>query len=76
MKSIRVTAQLVDGGEQGFIYGQEFLDRLAALEAEGRFGKDLVDRLITDDWGAPPNLVSIQGTDARGETIDRVLTYE
>jgi hypothetical protein len=74
--SLRVVARLVDGGEHDFSYGQEFLNRLADLEARGYNGKELIHALITDDWAAPPVVVTVDGTDADGRQVQRVLPYD
>jgi hypothetical protein len=65
----QVTARLVDGGILDFEGGPALLDRLRRLQAEGYSGKRLIHEWLTDDWGAPPNVVEI--TD-NGNVIERI----
>ncbi len=60
---IKVTIRFVDGSLQEFSETKEFLSRLAELKEQGYEDKELIDRLITDDWGAPPVFVEIKGSE-------------
>jgi len=60
---IQVTIRFVDGSLQEFSETKEFLLRLAELKEQGYEDKELIDRLITDDWGAPPVFVEIKGSE-------------
>ena len=59
---IHVTIRFVDGSLQEFTESKDFSLRLSELKGQGYEGKDLVDRLIADDWGAPPVSVQIKGS--------------
>lgn len=59
---IRVTIRFVDGSLQEFTETKSFLLRLAELKEQGYEGKNLVNELITDDWGTPPLFVQIMGS--------------
>jgi hypothetical protein len=76
MSSIRVVASLVNDDEQDFAFGDDFLRKLAALEARGLKGKALINDLITDDWAAPPNFITITGSHPDGRRINRVISYD
>jgi len=67
---IRVTIRFVDGSLQEYTETKDFLLRLSELKEQGYEGKDLVNRLITDDWGAPPVFVQIKGSE-----IDLQIPY-
>lgn len=60
---IQITIRFVDGSLQEFTETNEFLLRLSELKEQGYEGKGLIDRLITDDWGAPPVFVEIKGSE-------------
>jgi len=76
MKSVRVVARLVDGGEMDWAFGPEFLTKLGALEARGLSGKGLIHELLTDDWGPPPVTVTISGTGPDGRRLKRTIAYD
>ena len=59
---IQVTIRFVDGSLQEVTETKDFLLRLSELKEQGYEGKDLINRLITDDWGAPPVFVQIKGS--------------
>jgi hypothetical protein len=48
---------------------------LGRLKAQGLEGKDLVNELITDDWGAPPISVIVKGRMENGEVFNFTLPY-
>jgi hypothetical protein len=76
MASLKVVARLVDGGEQDLYAPPDLLRKLAAFEKQGLTGKHLVHALFTDDWGAPPQMIVITGSDSSGRRIHRVLEYD
>jgi hypothetical protein len=76
MSSVSVVARLVDGSAQDWAFGEEFLERLAALEREGLKGRGLIDSLLGDDWGPPPLSIRITWTRQDGALIDRQIVYE
>jgi hypothetical protein len=47
--------------------------KLAQLQAEGYVGRELVDALISDDWGAPPRFVKLSGSDSAGRHVDLTI---
>lgn len=73
--TLNVVAKLVDGGQQEFHAGPDFLSKLHALESKGVEGKALIHALLTDDWGAPPLLISVSGTAADGSAINITIPY-
>ena len=60
---IQITIRCVDGSLQEFTETKEFLLRLSELKDQGYEGKSLIDRLITDDWAAPPVFVEVKGSE-------------
>ena len=75
MNTIRVSVQQVDGGLTEFSKGAEFLRELRSLQSQGFSGKELVHRLLTDDWGAPPLVVEISGKNPDGTTFEMRIPY-
>lgn len=57
---ITATAHLINGDQLDLGPISEIL--LRELQAEGCTGRALVYALITDDWGAPPRFVDLEGT--------------
>ena len=51
---IQVSIRFVDGGFQEYSESTDFLSRLTELQNQGYEGRELINTLITDDWGAPP----------------------
>ena len=76
MKSVKVDIRLADGGAQDWHEGPEFLARLAAPGARGVAGKELIHQLITDDWAAPPVIVTISWVDPSGHARKRQIEYD
>jgi hypothetical protein len=76
MNSVKVEAKLVDGGAQDWVFGPEFLAKLKRLEAQGLTGKNLIHELISDDWGAPPVIITISWNGPDGRRIERKIPYE
>jgi len=58
---VRITIRFVDGSLDEFEESDHFLLQLNALQIDGYKGKELINELITDDWGPPPLLVEIKG---------------
>ncbi|MEA3487387.1 MAG: hypothetical protein U9R20_06995 [Thermodesulfobacteriota bacterium] len=67
---IQVTIRFVDGSLHEFTETKDFLLRLSDLKEQGYEGKDLVNRLITDDWSVPPLFVQIKDSE-----IDLQIPY-
>ena len=60
----KVSIGLVDGSRpEDYEEDENFMVRLRQLQSQGLEGRDLVDALITDDWGTPPKWVMIQDGD-------------
>ncbi|MGD0992877.1 MAG: hypothetical protein ABR998_10435 [Gemmatimonadales bacterium] len=74
--SVNVEARLADGGAQDWVFGPEFLTKLAALDARGLTGKGLIEALLTDDWAAPPVTIKISWIRADGRRAVRTITYD
>lgn len=73
---IRITIRFVDGGLQEFTESSDFLYRLTKLQDQGYEGKELINNLITDDWGPPPLSVQINGKNPNGSKIDLLIPYK
>lgn len=55
-----VFAQLVDGSVREYEAGAELPTQLRNLRSKGFEGKQLIHKLITDDWGPPPRFLEIK----------------
>lgn len=66
---LRVEVNFVDGGAMDWAVPDSILHDLARLRRGGLDGRELVDALLTDDWGPPPRTVTITGTTADGQVI-------
>jgi len=53
----------------------DFIKHLEKLLQMGFEGKELIDTLITDDWGAPPLTVKLEGTNSKSENINLSVPY-
>lgn len=51
---VKIEIYSVDGSYQSYEENDSILSELEELEQNGYSGKQLLDRLITDDWGVPP----------------------
>lgn len=71
---LNVSAYLVDGSMLDM--GTVPRARLARLQREGYAGRELVNALITDDWGAPPRYVELTGADVAGNPLRVILHYD
>ena len=72
---IQVQIHLVNGGLQEFSEHPSIINRLIDLRNDGLSGKQLVDALISDDWGAPPSSVSLTGTLEDGTRVEEHISY-
>jgi hypothetical protein len=75
MNTVRVSVRLVDGGLLELTKGAGFLRELQSLQSQGFVGKELVHRLLTDDWGAPPLSVEISGKAPDGKNVEVRIPY-
>lgn len=73
---MKVSAKLVDGGLLEYHIDAGVVERLRKLERAGYEGKQLINKLLTDDWGAPPVTVTISGADPGGKFVRVVLEYD
>lgn len=72
---IHVSIKLVDDSLQEQTENDEFLSQLKILKNQGYEGKELIHQLITDDWGAPPVYVDINGTKSNGSVVNIRIPY-
>ena len=75
MASFTVEAHLVDGSLLDFPGTPALLKKLRMLQTRGLTGKQLIHELLTDDWGPPPNVIVISGTDPDGNPINVRIPY-
>ncbi len=55
---------------------EKFLLKLKRLRDMGYQGEQLVNELITDDWGPPPVIVVVKGKLLSGKSVNFTLTYD
>jgi hypothetical protein len=72
---INVTIRFVDGSLKEFKKDDSFLAQLKALQNEGYEGKQLINELITDDWGPPPVIIEIKGKKTDGSSVNLTIPY-
>ncbi|MFH1293961.1 MAG: hypothetical protein ABIJ44_07515 [Pseudomonadota bacterium] len=75
MNTVKVSVRLVDGGLIEFTKASGFLRELQSLQSQGYTGKQLVHRLLTDDWGAPPVAIEISGQSPDGQDFEVRIPY-
>lgn len=73
---MKVSAKLVDGGLLEYDVDAGVVARLRELQRAEYKGKELIHRLLTDDWGPPPILVTISGTGSDGKPVTIRLPYD
>ena len=72
---VKITIRFVDGSLDEFEESDHFLLRMNALQINGYRGKELINELITDDWGPPPLFVEIKGIKEDGTKVDLTIPY-
>lgn len=72
---ISVSVRCADNSLQDWEEGEDLIGKLGALRAEGFEGKELIHRLLTDDWAAPPLFVTLTGT-VRGKPFNVRIPYD
>ncbi len=72
----KVQVWFVNGDYQEYQEDHKFVERLLALQRDGYKGKNLIENLITDDWGPPPSTVIISGTSNSGIEVNLSILYE
>lgn len=75
MSTVKVSVRLVDGGLIEFTKASGFLHELQSLQSQGYTGKELVHRLLTDDWGTPPVAIEISGQSPDGQNFEVRIPY-
>ncbi len=60
MQNIRMSVSLVDGSAQDFDFEN---------------GKEMIEGLLTDDWGAPPTRLLISATAEDGRRVEISIPY-
>ncbi len=73
---VKIKISFIDGGY--YEYQEDnpaFLRNLKELTEQGYTGKALIHALITDDWGPPPKIIQIEGSDSKGKIIDVIIPY-
>ena len=75
MDRISYLVNRVDGSQLDIEGDPRDIARLQQLRIEGYEGRELIDALITDDWGAPPTTVVISIALANGATETVVIEY-
>ncbi|MDO8777997.1 MAG: hypothetical protein Q7K57_56630 [Burkholderiaceae bacterium] len=75
-KNIKVQISFVNGDSSEWDENEEFVDHLVELQKCGLTGKELVNTLITDDWGPPPRNITISWTNPDGVAFDVNIYYE
>ena len=75
MTSVSVAIRMVDGSLSEFAADEGFLEKLRALQTQGLHGKQLIHKLLSDDWGPPPLAVEIRGTAPDGKRVDIRIPY-
>ena len=74
---IKVIIRTVDGGLQEYEEpGSRLIQKLIALQNDGYKGKQLIDLLVSDDWGPPPLTVEIKGKSEDGVKVNVTIPYE
>lgn len=73
---IKVLIRFVDGSAMERSVDDADLARLVAFERDGLTGKALIHAWLSDDWGAPPTDITIQGVTSRGQHVNRTLFYD
>ena len=72
---IQVSIRFVDGSFQEYSESSDFLSKLTELQNQGYEGRELINALITDDWGAPPLSVQIKGKRPDESEVDLQIPY-
>lgn len=75
MHTIKVAIRFIDGGMHEYSENPNFIKELRSLQSQGYIGRELINCLISDDWGAPPTVVNISGHDEDGAKVDFVIPY-
>lgn len=72
---VQVTIRFVDRSLQEYSESSDIGSRALELQKQGYEGKELINALISDDWGPPPSSVHIKGKLPNGSEIDLQIPY-
>ena len=72
---IKISIRFVNGSLQEYPESKELLSRFTKLQKQGYEGKELINTLITDDWGVPPLSVEIVGKAPDGSDVNLQIYY-
>ena len=75
MTLLHVQVRYVDGSCREVAVPPDFLDRYKDYARRGYKGKELIDKLWSDDLGVTPLSLKIVGTDAAGHRVDVSIPY-
>ncbi len=75
---LMLEVHLVNGGIEDIPVdnAEKFLLKLKRLREMGYHGKQLVNELISDDWGPPPVIIVVKGKLHSGKSVNFTLTYD
>jgi hypothetical protein len=73
---LKVEIALANGSAMDLAEDDRFYEKLLRLRYDEFEGRQLVDELISDDWGAPPIGVRITGELSDGTVIDEYIQCE
>jgi hypothetical protein len=74
--SIIVKVYLVDGSYSEWQAQASILQEHDELVRQGYGGKQLIHRLISDDWGPPPRSVVLAGVAEGGRRVEITIPYD
>jgi hypothetical protein len=74
--SITVKVYLVDGGYNEWQAQPSIMREHDELVRQGLGGKELIHRLISDDWGPAPQRVVLSGPAGDGRRVEIVIHYD
>lgn len=66
----------IDGSVSEFTTDESIVEQLGFFKDQGYKGIELVHRLISDDFSAPPTSVNISGKLKSGIDIDETIYYQ
>lgn len=72
---ITIIVNYIDGSQSNWNEGTNVVSKLMQLEEMNYQGKELLDVLITDDWGVPPKSIIIEGV-YKNKNFKRIISYE
>lgn len=72
---IKIIVDYVDGSMSEWDEEEIIIEKLNDLLQRGYSGKILANNLITDDWGCPPEFISIEGIYENKE-FRKTIRYE